>query len=74
MREVHIHHLRLLLTISQLASMMLFPVWMYTDVWQIITLLHRVRTIVCCAGLEVVCHRGLELQCAGRVRISGVQG
>ena len=42
MREIHIHHLRLLLVISQLGCMFLFPVWMYTDVWQIITHLHQV--------------------------------
>ena len=43
MQEIRIHHLRLLLVLSQLACMFLFPMWMYTDVWQIITQLHRVR-------------------------------
>ena len=44
MRELRIHHLRLLLILSQLSCMFLFPLWMYTDVWQIITHLHKVRT------------------------------
>ena len=43
MREIKIHHLRLLLLISQLCCLFLFPIWMYTDVWQIITNLHKVR-------------------------------
>ena len=45
MHETHIHHLRLLLVISQLACMFLFPLWMYTDVWQIITQLHKVKGV-----------------------------
>jgi solute carrier family 35 protein E1 len=43
MRETRIHHLRLLLVISQFCCLFLFPVWMYTDVWQIITNLHKVQ-------------------------------
>lgn len=46
MREIRIHHLRLLLVISQLGCMMLFPIWMYTDVWQIITHLHKVHMFI----------------------------
>ena len=42
LRDVHIHHLRLLLVLGQIASVLLFPVWMYTDVWDIITQLHKV--------------------------------
>ena len=42
MRDTHIHHLRLLLVLSQLCCVLLFPVWMYTDVWEIITNLHKV--------------------------------
>lgn len=42
MKEVHIHHLRLLLLLSQLCCLFLFPIWMYTDVWDIITQLHKV--------------------------------
>ncbi len=29
--------------LSQLACVLLFPIWMYTDVWTIITTLHKVR-------------------------------
>lgn len=43
MRDTHIHHLRLLLVLSQLCCVFLFPVWMYTDVWDIITTLHKVK-------------------------------
>jgi len=43
MKEVHIHHLRLLLLLSQLSCILLFPFWMYTDVWELITQLHKVR-------------------------------
>lgn len=43
MRELRIHHLRLLLVLSQLSCMFLFPLWMYTDVWQIITHIHKVQ-------------------------------
>ena len=42
MKEVHIHHLRLLLLLSQLSCIFLFPFWMYTDVWELITQLHKV--------------------------------
>jgi solute carrier family 35 protein E1 len=43
MREIRVHHLRLLLVISQLSFLFLFPIWMYTDVWQIIANLHKVQ-------------------------------
>ena len=42
LRDVRIHHLRLLLVLCQIATVVLFPVWMYTDVWYIITQLHKV--------------------------------
>lgn len=35
MKELHYHHLRLLLTISQVAGIVLFPVWMFTDAWEL---------------------------------------
>ena len=43
LRDVRIHHLRLLLVLCQIATVLLFPIWMYTDVWYIITQLHKVR-------------------------------
>ena len=42
MREAHIHHQRLLHAISQSACFFLFPFWMYIDVWDIISQLHKV--------------------------------
>jgi solute carrier family 35 protein E1 len=45
MREVHMHHLRLLLTLNQLATLFIFPVWMYTDAWSIISNAHKIKDI-----------------------------
>lgn len=42
MKDIHIHHLRLLLVLSQLACVMLLPIWLYTDLWDILTNLHKV--------------------------------
>ena len=35
MKELHYHHLRLLLVISQIAGIVLFPIWMFTDAWEL---------------------------------------
>lgn len=44
-REVRIHHLRLLLVLTQISVLLLFPIWMYTDVWNIIINIHKVQHI-----------------------------
>ncbi|KAL5486649.1 hypothetical protein EMCRGX_G019157 [Ephydatia muelleri] len=43
MREAHIHHQRLLLVLSQAACFFLFPFWMYMDVWDLTSQLHKVQ-------------------------------
>ena len=43
MREVQINHLRLLLLLTQLATIFLFPSWMYFDVWSIVNNVYKVN-------------------------------
>jgi len=37
LKELHIHHLRLLLVICQVAGIVLFPIWMFTDAWELVS-------------------------------------
>ncbi|XP_011405219.1 PREDICTED: solute carrier family 35 member E1-like [Amphimedon queenslandica] len=45
MREVQINHLRLLLLLTQLATIFLFPTWMYFDVWNIVNNVYKIQHI-----------------------------
>ena len=49
MKDIHIHHLRLLFTLSQLVTMILFPIWLLTDAWDIVTNLHKVTLLTECS-------------------------
>ncbi len=50
MKDIHIHHLRLLYALSQLACMLLLPIWLLTDVWDIVANLHKVCNITTWTG------------------------
>ena len=43
LKELHIHHLRLLLVICQVSGIVLFPIWMFTDAWELVSAPHNVN-------------------------------
>ncbi|XP_065904535.1 solute carrier family 35 member E1-like [Dysidea avara] len=41
LKELHLHHLRLLLVICQVAGIVVFPIWMFTDAWELVSAPHN---------------------------------
>ena len=55
MKELHYHHLRLLLVISQIAGIVLFPIWMFTDAWELCSHFNNViRLFIMIMGLSII--------------------
>lgn len=45
MKDVQIHHLRLLLLLSQISCFVLLPIWLYTDAWTISLKAHEIQNV-----------------------------